>query len=37
VVQHQLHPAELELFDTSARASGIAYPGADGGGVAPVV
>ena len=22
VVQHQLHPAELELFDTSARASG---------------
>ena len=21
VVQHQLHPAELELFDTSARAS----------------
>ena len=24
VVQHQLHPAELELFDTSARASGRA-------------
>jgi hypothetical protein len=22
VVQQQLHPAELELFDTSARASG---------------
>jgi hypothetical protein len=22
VVQHQMHPAELELFDTSARASG---------------
>ena len=22
VVQHQMHPAELELFDTSARAAG---------------
>lgn len=25
VVQHQLHPAELELFDTSARASGAEH------------
>ena len=27
VVQQQLHPAELELFDTSARASGLAPGG----------
>ncbi|GAA4486920.1 ATP-binding protein [Microbacterium panaciterrae] len=28
VTQHQLHPAELELFDTSSRASGLASGGA---------